>query len=505
LLRRLERHRLPLLARGATDLPERQRTLRATLAWSHDLLGPAEQVLFRRLAVFVGGWTRAAAEAVCADAELPADRVLETLRRLVDSSLIQVRRIDDEASEPRFGMVETLRDYAEEQLSASGEIVASFGRLRDWAVTLVERIEPEWLNLAQVARLDLEQDNLRVVLGWTIQQADVEAAMRLAIGTSLLWYVRGRYAEGRAWLAEILQLPAGSAHAALRSCALACAGHLATCEGQLVEAQALLRDAQAAAEAADDLPSSGLVMHFLGNLARDRGELIEAEQLYTRALGIARQTRSLGRQILSGVMLAHVRFEREDVTGARALAAEILAMCAMHDHPLARAWVLFLRGRIAALARDDAHAQREFEASVELMRAAGSPQGLVLGHLYLGHAALDRGDHAEAARHFKELLSVAQATHQEQMLARGLEAVARLLLGTEPQRGLSLVAAASALRQRLGLPIARDDRVGVETWLPDSHALLGSVTGPLPLDSPALAGALADARDACDTAARPAW
>src|SRR5262249_23657115 len=158
----------------------------------------------------------------------------------------------------------------------------------------------------QVARLDREHDNLRVVLGWTIQQADVEAALRLGIGTWLLWYLRGRYAEGRAWLAEILQLPAGAAQGALRARALAYAGHLAACEGHLDAAEALLRDAQAAAEAADDLRSSGLVVHVLGNLARDRGDLVEAEQLYTRALAIGRQMRNQARQISSAALLAQV-------------------------------------------------------------------------------------------------------------------------------------------------------------------------------------------------------
>ncbi len=126
LLRRLER-RLPLLVGGAPDLPERQQALRHTLAWSHDLLGPGEQVLFRRLAVFVGGWTLADAEAVCADAELPAGAVLERLQALVDSSLIQVYRLDEPTSEPRFGMLETVREYALEQLAARGEAETSAG------------------------------------------------------------------------------------------------------------------------------------------------------------------------------------------------------------------------------------------------------------------------------------------------------------------------------------------------------------------------------------------
>ncbi|MBV9172794.1 MAG: helix-turn-helix domain-containing protein [Chloroflexi bacterium] len=505
LLGRLER-RLAGLTSAGPDVPERQRTLRSTLTWSYDLLSPPEQALFRRLGVFAGGWTLDAAEAVCADGApagangLLAGELLDAVQGLLDSSL--VRRMDDGDGEPRFGMLATLREYAEEQLSASGEGEATFERLRNWALALVERVAPEWINPAQVEQLDREQDNLRVALGWTIQRADVESALRLGIGASALWYVRGRYAEGRAWLAEILRLPSGAAQTALRVRALAHAGHLACCEGDLDAGEALLRGAESAAEAAGEGPEFWLVMHFLGNIARVRGDLAQAEDLYRRALGIARQTRHPGREILSGALLAMVRFEREDVAGARALVAEVLAACAVHGgHPHARAWVLSVGGRVAAQMGDYASAQRDFEESLQVMRAVGSQQGVVFGHLYLGHVALDRGDPAEAATHFREVLTVAQATRDEPMLARGLEGVARLLLPTEPQRGCGLVAAAGALRQRLGLPLARDDREGLERWLPESHSASGSPPGQLPRAVSPTALAVADALDACATAA----
>jgi predicted ATPase/transcriptional regulator with XRE-family HTH domain len=491
LLRLLE-HRLALLTRGAADLPERQRTLRGTLTWSYDLLEPAAQVLFRRLAVFAGGGTLEAIHAVCGHAGRPEVDLLDKLHGLVDSSL--VRRIDADATEPRFGMLTTLRDYAEEQLTASGEADAIFARLRDWAVVLVERVEPEWLDPAQVARLDREQDNLRAALRWTLQQADVDAALRLGIGMWLLWYVRGRYTEGRAWLDEILHVASGSRHARLRGRALALGGHLATCEGDLVAAESLLREAQVAAEAASDIQGSGTVAHLLGNLARGRGDLPEAERLYTQALEVARQTRSQARQILSAALLAQVRFEQEDIAGARVLVTEVLRACAARDHPLPRAWVLSLSGRIAARAGDHAGAERQFEAFAQAMRAAGSQQGLVFGNLYSGHAALDRGDLAGAARRFREVLTVAQATHDEPMLARGLEGVARLVLPAEPRRGCALLAAAGALREQLGLPRARDDRVGLERWLPETHAAIGSAPGEVP----STAIALADALKACN-------
>ena len=140
LLGRLDR-RLPLLTEGPANLPERQRTLRATLAWSHDLPGPAEPALFRRLAAFGGGCTLEAAETICAGDALPATDVLNRLGSLVNASLMQ--RTIGADGEPRFGMLETIREYASEQLADSGEAEATRARHCEWYVAWAERASPE--------------------------------------------------------------------------------------------------------------------------------------------------------------------------------------------------------------------------------------------------------------------------------------------------------------------------------------------------------------------------
>jgi predicted ATPase len=172
LLRRLEQRvagPLALLTTGAQDLPERQQTLRATLAWSHDLLEPTPQVLFRRLAVFAGGWTLESASEVCADAGLAATEVLDCLQALVDSSLIQVRRLDAAAGETRFGLLETVREYALEQLDTAGEGDQLRGRHAGYFLALAENSEPHLRGRDQriwFDRLDAEFDNLRAALAW---------------------------------------------------------------------------------------------------------------------------------------------------------------------------------------------------------------------------------------------------------------------------------------------------------------------------------------------------
>jgi predicted ATPase len=139
LLPRLE-HRLHLLSSGPVDLPERQRTLRGALDWSYDLLDPPERALLRRLAVFAGGWTIEAAEAVCADADLPASDVLQHLSVLVDNSL--VRRLDHKADEPRFGMLETIREYALDHLTVDAEDADVRNRHLHFYVNVAEAAEP---------------------------------------------------------------------------------------------------------------------------------------------------------------------------------------------------------------------------------------------------------------------------------------------------------------------------------------------------------------------------
>ena len=174
LLRRLER-RLPILTGGAADLPERQQTLRHTLAWSHCLLSPMAQTLFRRLAVFVGGWTLEAAEAVCGGGELAADDVLEPLTELMNNSL--VHRTEGPDGEPRFAMLETVREYADEQLVDRAEADATRQRHAWFYLELTERAVPElsgptlpsWLN-----RLEFERSNLRAALDWLSDRNDLD-------------------------------------------------------------------------------------------------------------------------------------------------------------------------------------------------------------------------------------------------------------------------------------------------------------------------------------------
>lgn len=226
LLARLGR-RLCLLTGGARDLPARQQALRNTMDWCYDLLAPAEQVLFARLAVFVGGCTLEAAEAVAGAGDEAAPDVLDGLALLVDQSLL--RQVEGPDGEPRFTMLETVREYAAERLEAGGDADVWRRRHADYYLALAEQAAPELVGPRQGAwldRLEREHDNLRAALSWALERDEQTLGLRLVAALGHFWRVRGHLNEGQGWFERLLsRWPDAPAHA--RAEALSAAGNLA--------------------------------------------------------------------------------------------------------------------------------------------------------------------------------------------------------------------------------------------------------------------------------------
>ena len=197
--------RLKLLGGGSRDLPERQRTLRGTIEWSFALLEEGEQVLFARLAVFSGGRTLEAIEAVCdAEGDLPMD-ALEGVSSLLDKSLL--RQEEGPEGEPRFVMLETIHEYARERLEASGEAEETSRLHAEYFLALAEAAEPELSGADQLAcleRLEAEHDNMRAALTWSLEK-EPETALRLAVALARFWEMRARFLEGSRWLEAALR------------------------------------------------------------------------------------------------------------------------------------------------------------------------------------------------------------------------------------------------------------------------------------------------------------
>ena len=269
MLARLE-HRLHFLTGGAHDLPDRQQTLRKTIAWSYDLLDPPEQMLFRRLAVFVGGCTLDAANAVCA---IEID-LFDAADSLATKSL--VHPVQAAPGEVRLSMFETIREFGLEQLAWTGELEAQRRRHAEYFLELAEQAEPElWGPAASTwhARLDAEHDNLRAALEWGLTAGDDTGgvlALRLAGALARFWWTRTYHSEGRHWLTRALaNAPAWSA---ARMKALHGAAWLAHMLHDSIGARVLLEESLAIARELMDRWTEAWVLHVLGRVAYFDGD-----------------------------------------------------------------------------------------------------------------------------------------------------------------------------------------------------------------------------------------
>ena len=399
LLRRLDR-RLDLLTVGARDADARQSTLVATLDWSHGLLDERERVLLRRLAVFAGGFTAEAAEEVCG-----GEAVLDGLSVLVEHSLL--RREVTRDGEPRFAMLETIREYATRKLRASGEAPAVHMRHAEHMVALAERAEPDLLatHASAFDLVELEYDNLRAALDWTHAVARHDLELRLAGSLWRFWFVRVHDTEGHARLDAAL-LGAGAAAGAARAKAVCGRGAIRVRMGRLDEAETDGRELLRLAEHADDPALRIEALMLLGNVIQTRGDFERARTLNEEVARLARQTgdaAALARTL--GSRLADVALNQNRFEDAVALSTE----------------------------------------GLEIARAAGTLESVVIALENLASALLRLGRAEEATERFAESLRYAHEIGDAEGVVWGLEGLgaAAAVLG-HPRRAARLLGAADA-------------------------------------------------------------
>ena len=287
-------HRLDLLTGGARGLPARQQTLRNTLQWSYDLLTPDEQRLFRRLSVFAGSFTFKAAEAVC---DAPGDRsvsILDGVTSLVENSLLQ--SLEQAGDEPRFLMLETIREYGLACLEATGEIVPVKDAYADSSLTLAEEAAPKLASAEQgqwLARLEQEHEHLRAALGWLLERKDRLPALRLAGALWHFWFIRGHAREGRTWLEQVLALAEESREPATiraaRANVLVGAATLMGYQGEYRRARRFGEESLALFRDLGDQRGMAAALGSLGLLARFRNNYAQARALYEQSLAILRE------------------------------------------------------------------------------------------------------------------------------------------------------------------------------------------------------------------------
>jgi predicted ATPase/class 3 adenylate cyclase/TolA-binding protein len=343
LLRRLE-DRFRVLSGGAATAPSRQRTLRATLDWSYDLLAGEDRVVLQRLAVFAGGCSLEAAESVCAGEPVDEAAILDLLESLVNKSLVQMEEL---AGEARYSLLETVRQYAQEHLHAAGEAEGTGRTHADWYAEFARQAEPALLGGLQLAwldRLELERDNLRAAMDWSVthagrDEADAERALSLAAALWRFWELRGPLSEGRRWLEEALQA-SGAVHPAYRARALTALGHLAVAQGDVSAARAALEEAIAIWRDCPQRPErqrgEGLALLDLGNAALARADSDEAGARFAESLawwrqlgedwGIASALEGLGRAAQKRLSIEGRWSTHGEVEGAKQLYEQSLAI-----------------------------------------------------------------------------------------------------------------------------------------------------------------------------------
>ena len=434
LLARLERT-LPILAAGARDLPDRQRTMASAIAWSHDLLAADEQVLFRRLAVFVGGCTLEAAEAVAGSLGSLQGPVLDGLAVLVDNSLL--RQEAGPNGDGRFRMFETVREFGLERLAMSGEHEAARRAHAAHVLAFAERVEPGlesadapwWAHL-----VESEHGNVDAALGWFERGADAAAVQRLAGALEHYWYDQCRWGEGRGWLERALAAGA-AAPDAVRAKALVAAGFLAHYQGEEACAVPWLEAGLALNRALGDIQQTAIAAFYLGVAAEDRGDYALARAALTEAL---EGSRAVGDQVSVAWCLIHlgiVAFGEQDLRLAVALGEE---------------------GR--ALARE-----------------LGATDPASIATLHLAHVACAQGDHARAAAWFREEFSAdpqwSAGTEWQARAAAGLATLAAAC--GDAERAARLFGAAAAARAEVGLALALPERDVYEQATAAATARLG--------------------------------
>jgi predicted ATPase/DNA-binding NarL/FixJ family response regulator len=435
---RLEQ-RLPLLTGGPRDWPDRHRTLRDAIAWSHDLLSPDEQTLFRRLAVFAGGFAVEEAEALATrmaePRPEPPDSVLAGIAALVDASLVQYEL--DASGTTRYRMLETIREFAAEQLSAAGDDEAAHrAHAAVYLAFAEQRSSSPFLpdDKNQLLSLEVEYANLRAALTRLAASGEPAKFTRLAVAVGWFWFVRGHLSDGRAWL-------------------------------ELAAARDLT---------AVDRIKLGVV---LGLIAMEQGDLDRAEHVMDAGLAAARESGNA----YDVVQALVVRGALSTVQGAFEAATVLLEECvslaeSLPDPQLALAFASAARANLGVALLGlglPEQASAQHTEALAGQRAVGNAWGELLSVADLADVALSQGDDRRAAAFYRESLAMAHDYGEQRMIADCLEGLATAEVAQQPRFAVRLLATAERLREMTGIT-ARGlvDRAAFERGLATSHAAL---------------------------------
>jgi predicted ATPase/DNA-binding CsgD family transcriptional regulator len=524
LLTRLSQ-RGPLLTGGPRTLPARQQTLHNTIQWSYDLLGPEEQALFRRLAAFAGGWTLEAAEALGQGASRGSPDVLNTLTSLLDHSLIH--QSEQEAEQPRFLMLQTLREYGLEMLAATGELQTTQAAHAHFFLRLSEQAEPELQGPHQmvwIERLEQEHDNLRVALEWALENVTDEqaakrrdVALRLSAALWHFWEMRGRYSEARTFLERALARSEG-ASISLRVKVLQAGASVTLQQGDYARTEGLAEQSLALYREQGNTRGIADCLGLLVELAWRRGKMNEAIALSEERVRLMRQVGEPGQVADSLYSLAEMVGRRGETARGEALFQEALLLYRKAGNDLgvaatliqsaialwwlsptdaatiqtirhrlqegqaivsklgSRPWIghcAWLAALVALSSGETARADRLAQESLAIYREIGDRGGIAWALHALGRVEAQRGEMTAARSLYQQSLALALEQGDKFLTPYNLERLAGVLLAQGELTGAAqLWGAAEALREETGVPLHLVDRAGYEQAVATAQAQL---------------------------------
>lgn len=428
--------RFKLLASTSRAAAPRHQTLRATMDWSFALLAPEEQALLLRLSVFTGDFSLDAAESVCSTGELPAGDVLDVLARLVDRSLVVMREASGIA---RYGLLETVRQYAAERLRASGGEHALRRRHAEYVGALVAMAAPHLTKVTRrpwYERLERELGDIRAALVWTCEH-DHERHVELVAGLGWYWFSAGTWSEARAWFDGALAMEPARAPTRLRARMFVSASVIACLQVQGATAVPWLEEAIAICRAHGDRELEAYALNYLG-MASIQLERLDADVPIRAALEWFRANGDLYGLRLSWLLLAQ---------------------------------------RQMGLLRDPEGALPLFVEALATARAFGLPRELGIASQLMGAIQLLRRDYAAAADHVRESIACFQADPQAYFMSRNLDVCAVLAVRLHQDDALAarLIGAAEAVRIRVGAIHLPTDRAALQPVHDEVRGRMGQV------------------------------
>jgi len=469
--------RFGLLTAGDRSAAPRQRTLRAAIEWSYELLTAPERTLFQRLSVFTG-WSLEMAEQVCSDEDIPAGDVLGLTAALVDKSLVV---LDPELlGQARYRMLDTIREYAAMRLAQAGESAAVRLRLRDYTLRTAEqnlmigmaRVSAPWATRVDVfRRYDVDAGNVARVLNWCLETGDAEAGLRICVAVSPCWIVWGTFGEGGEWLRSLLALDMTAVPAWVQGAAMVVRAQLALANDPAA-ASSLATDGLKLCREAGDGYWTALALNLLSEIALNTGRLEEAEASSDEALSIAQAAGDGWNEGYALGTRAAIAGRRGKLREAEQLVTASVAVMRRIDQQWGAARALLGLGDLARFRNHPGEAHGWYVEALAILREIGARPEVARCLAGLGRVAMDLGATEQARRHLTRSLRLSHATGARISVARGLEAFAALA-GHEsrPELAVQLAAAAAALRETAGLPPLPGART--ESYLAPARRLLG--------------------------------